>query len=325
MSTPPFLSFDEQVKFLQKREYFCASADEIKLSLERLSPINFHYYLGFARNFHRLANSTKTRHIEFDRTPETLEKIIKHDHEVCTLLYSGIRKAEWSLRALTVKHYCERHDPYSSFLNPEQYSSTYMEKNAKTLIEKIICEVIRYNEPYVRIALDSNSQGLFPRCPDKYDPTRYEKFVDLISILPIWSIIDSFSLGTLSKFIQHCEYNAHQKNEVWRAVANDLSIPASLFLGNLHALSLLRNLVAHNVRLWMRPTVYSPKKPKFFKNKLKDADGNSQVVAFYNLAMFQGKDNHKRKFAEEIAAKINQYPPYALGVTQTSWKDTHLS
>jgi hypothetical protein len=309
MPAPPFLDLDGRVQYLYDRGYFDRGAitDEHR---ERLAHINFHYFLGYARNYRMLVGRGKVGNGE--RRPDQVFSLIERDHEVSELIYSGIRRAEWRLRNLVVKHYCEFFDSTGSFLNESQYVQT-SENSASTLINQIVGQTLRYREPYVedRVNRAAEAEGWI-RHRD-YTPEARQECFRLVQNLELWSIVDGLSLGTLSRFITECDNRENSTDRVWKLIANDLGVAKAVFPTNIMSLTVLRNTVAHHARLWMRPATQAPKQPKVFAKRLRRADHKSMLVAFYNLALFQGPEGY-RDFADRVDALVSADPVYAYGV-----------
>lgn len=154
----PFLTPDQRVEYLYERDYFPPGSltEENRSQLEQ---INFHYFLGYARNYRMLVRRGLIPAKE--KAPDDVFAVIEHDHRVSDLLYSGLRRAEWNLRRLAVEHYCQRFPSVKSFLKTEQYVETE-EGSAHQLITSILHQILRHGEPYVveHLRKKANEQGL---------------------------------------------------------------------------------------------------------------------------------------------------------------------
>jgi abortive infection bacteriophage resistance protein len=146
-----------------------------------------------------------------------------------------------------------------------------------------------------------------------YTPEARQECFRLVQNLELWSIVDGLSLGTLSRFITECDNRENSTDRVWKLIANDLGVAKAVFPTNIMSLTVLRNTVAHHARLWMRPATQAPKQPKVFAKRLRRADHKSMLVAFYNLALFQGPEGY-RDFADRVDALVSADPVYAYGV-----------
>lgn len=245
---------------------------------------------------------------------EELFRVIELDHQVSHKLYGGIRAAEWNLRASIVQHYCQKYSSVGSFLREEQFLNVDPEFTPKDMQITIVNHALRYQENYVREHVDRQSAAMNIQRPRKCSRHNIEKYSQLIDGLPLWSIIDSFSLGLLARFIMTCDKS--NENRVWKSVAADFEIPNQIFDASLRSLLSLRNLVAHQSRLWMRPTTNTGKPPKKLKNYLRTTDDKAMHVSFVNLSLFQGRQAEHVKFSQEITEKAQGNEHYWHGVTK---------
>lgn len=307
----PFLTADQRVTYLYERGYFPAGSvrDEHRA---RLSTINFHYFLGYARNYRLIASMGSS--LVSNSTPDDVFRIIDHEHEVAQLLYRGLRQAEWNLRALAVERFCTKFDACGTYLTQAQYLCTSAGSEDE-MVRSIINSVLRHGEPFVEDHITERCQARGADRPKKYVADRHDELVGYIEDLPLWSVIDSFSLGLLSRFITQCDRDSDPQSLVWRGVANGLDIRHPVFLTNVESLTVLRNLVSHHARMWMRPTTVTPKKPKLFDKELRGVDPKAMAVAFANVALFQGP-NVSRTYLGEVLGAVRADPLYELGVTK---------
>lgn len=312
---PPFLGADERVEYLYRREYFEPGSIS-EAHRERLSQINFHYFLGYARNYRMLVGHGA---VDTPKVPGQVFSLMDKDHEVSELLYRGVRRAEWILRGKAVELYCKKYPSVGSFLRSTQFVTTSEAENGDDLVSDIISQTLRYGEPYVKEHVDSKFKDLgLPSRPKRYDRTDHDKLVAVIEDLPIWSIVDGFSFGLLAKFIERCDNSSG--DEVWRSIAQSLGIPAGIFQTNLRSVVVLRNQISHHNRIWMRPTTDSPRPPKMFKKALRGVDNKSAMVGFYNLALFQGGASEAREFVGLIEVCVGNAGPYRHGLVHVGVK-----
>ncbi len=309
------LALEERVGYLYERNYFPSGSLQDR-HLNELARLNFHYFLGYARNYRVLIDQ---QHLPGPtKTPDDVFSLIRVDHQVAALLYSGLRRAEWLLRSYAVESYCRQFAAVGSFLQESQYVQTGAESR-RQMIERIIDSILRYREPFVSDHIDAAAEDAGQPRLTEYDRTAHERCVALVQDLPLWAVIDSFSLGLLSRFITDCAPTG-TPNMPWKSVASGLEINNGLFPTNLKALVFLRNLVAHHARMWMRTTADTPRKPRCFEKRLRDCGDKTMSVAFYNLALFQGPDE-RGNFADQIDTAIAADPNYRWGVTTLRKRD----
>lgn len=273
MPVPPFLDIDGRVQYLYDRDYFDRGTIT-EDHRQRLSRLNFHYFLGYARNYRTLIGRGKVG--SGSKQPDQVFSLIERDHEVSELIYSGMRRAEWRLRSLAVKHYCDLFDSRGSFLNESQYQLT-SEGSAGALISQIVGQTLRYREPYVEDRVDQAAKALNCKRHRDYSTDAKQECIQLVKDLELWSIVDGLSLGTLSRFITECDSREDTTNRVWKQVAGDLGIANAVFPSNIMSLTVLRNIVSHHGRLWMRPAAQAPKTPKHFARRLRGVDSKAAL------------------------------------------------
>ena len=314
----PFLSLDQRIDYLYRRQYF-PEGSLTQEAQERIGSFNFHYFLGYARNFRMLADQNA---LETAKEPQVLFELIDHDHRISGELFSAMRNMEWKLRASIVKHYCQKYSSVGSFLQTEQYLQMDADFTPSDMVTSILKHILRYGEGYVVRHIDSKANELGTERLKSLTARNIDAAKRLAEDLPLWSIIDSFSLGLLSRFIMCCD-NTSTLDEpsatagpLWKAVAADFEIPASIFHSSLRSVTNLRNLVAHHSRLWMRPTTDSGRPPKKFKEHLRGTDNKAMHLAFINLGMFQGKQAQHISFANQITEMCQENEPYWHGVSR---------
>mgnify|MGYP000950999403 FL=1 len=185
--------------------------------------------------------------------------------------------------------------------------------------------ILRYREPYVRERIEK----WWKSC--SRDPhTRLEHLEDWGDIeelrkkiqreLPLWSVVDSFSMGVLSRAVSQSilvvaeESVDVEKMMLYKKTAEYMGINHKHFEGRLKSLTTLRNRVAHGSRLWMMPTTDTSAKPSIFKKDLREADSKGMLVSFANVALFQGNARRQRDAWTAIKALVEQNESYCVGV-----------
>lgn len=307
----PFLSIEERVEYLYHKQYFTRGSfteDEV----ERLSLMNFHYFLGYAKNFRELYFSGK---ISSDKAPSSIFKIIDIDAQISELLYSGIRKSEWLLRHFLVQQYCTKFDPRGALLRADNLADFNEPYTNEHLITGLLNDILGYGESYVVTHIDEVAARSNYERPTRCTRENRNQCLEVTQDLPLWSVVDSFALGRLVKLIQRCDKSQDAEAWIWKNIAKDMDIPANRFHTGMDSLRWLRNVVYHQSRLWMRTTSYSPSKKGLFRAKLSQCHKNAMMLAFYNVASFQGKLDDRRIFAQRLEEILDINPDYKLGVS----------
>ncbi|WP_377000960.1 Abi family protein [Corynebacterium nasicanis] len=273
--------------------------------------MNFHYFLGYARNFRELHFEGK---LTGAKLPSRVFRLIDVDAEVSTLLYSGIRNSEWLLRHFLVRHYCQKFEPHGSFLDFETYLDLGGEYSNGHLARGLMNDILEYSESYVVKQLQEAGWELGYDVPMRCTSANWELCRDLSDRLPFWAVADSFSLGRLVKFVQRCDNDEDSRTQLWRSVADDMGVPAKRFQSGAESLRSLRNLVSHQARLWMRPTTNTATKKGQFRKRIDRCHKKSMLVAFYSVASFQGDESKRLEFADGLEKLIKNEPDYEFGV-----------
>ena len=309
---PPYLSLDARVEYLVSNDYFAAESitEEHRARLARM---NFHSFLGYARNYRKLRQDG---HLEgVSGTPDDVFALIDLDHQVAAHAFSAIRAAELRLRATMVECYCEHHDPHRAFLDPGTYNAKSARDDGAALVAKLVDGALRYGEPYVanHISAAAKDAGLVPT-PKRFDWGQSEAHTALLSGLPLWALVDSMSLGTLGRLIETCK-PIQDEPPLWERIAGELSIHKSVFLTSLVSMSNTRNSIAHHARLWMNTTTNSPKRHKRFAKRLRGANNKSHYYALVNIAVFLEGES-QTSYLAELDRLTGGSQPYAVGIRE---------
>ncbi|MDO4631134.1 MAG: Abi family protein [Corynebacterium sp.] len=141
-------------------------------------------------------------------------------------------------------------------------------------------DILEYSEAYIVEQLYESSKAKRCELPKRCRMDNWELCQELSKDLPLWSVVDSFSLGRLVKLIQRCDKNADDKERIWRTIAANMEVPAGRFEAGMESLRSLRNLVCHQSRLWMRPTTYTVTKKGQFHKKIDRCHKKSNANCF---------------------------------------------
>lgn len=134
--------------------------------------------------------------------------------------------------------------------------------------------------------------------------------------LPIWAAVDGWTLGLLERILTETTPVVIKDKQrwLWKDVVGTFGVSNQMFETQLNSLIVLRNLVAHHSRLWMRLTASSPKKPKMYEKILRDADAKSMYVLWRTLASFLRSGGGDRELINDLDELIGRDPLYELGV-----------
>ena len=314
-NTPPFLSLNDRVDYLYGKHYFPNNSFS-DLDKYRLEKMNFHYFVGYARNFRMLHDQ---KMINCSKGPSQVFEIIEMDTQISTLPYKGLRQAELLLRHYAVKHYCSKYSQPNRFLESSNFLNLGSAYSNGNFAVGLANDILRYGEKYVVDMIQDNCRNLQRQIPKNCDMISINTVQEILDGLPLWSVVDGFSLGHLTEFIIRCDNDPDPSTHIWRRVAEEIDFKADRFQRGLDSLRSLRNLVSHHARLWMRPTTYSMPNKGIFRKEIAHADPRSMIIAFYNLASFQGS-SVRRDFANELKTILNQNPTYEYGISHLGSK-----
>lgn len=324
METQVFLpSIKKRLEYMVSKGYFSEEPVLASGDSDMLEYTNFHYLLGYCRNYHKLK---KEGAIPGKPALSEVLDIVRMDTQVSSLIYNYLRQAEQALRTAWVHVFCDERSPFE-YLNPDAYYSTNQNKTGETLTRDMMRHILRYREPYVRERIEE----WWKSCAKSSSKTPSENLDDWEDVeelrtkmqkeLPLWSVVDSFSLGLLSHAVVQSyasgtipESGDAEKLLLYKKTAERMGVNHKHFEGRLRSLTTLRNRVAHGSRLWMMPTTDTSAKPKIFKKDLREADRKGMLVSFANVALLQGNARRQREAWDAIKALVEQNQSYCVGV-----------
>lgn len=306
----PYLTPDQRAEYLVDRGYIEARelSDEAKSFLGRT---NFHYFLGYARNFRKLRREGL---IDGDDRIDRVIQIVQLDHDVSTRLFTGLRNLEWRLRSALVDHHCRLYSPAGCFLKPDHF--VMLNTEAPPVDVVLRDQIARSREPFVLGVFEAYEKSNGRNWLDSPRKMTEEHLLAAMQDLPIWAAVDGWTLGLLERVVTETKPAVIEGEQrwLWKEVAGQFEIGNQVFQTQLSSLIVLRNLVAHHSRLWMRPTTVSPKKPKIYEKKLRDADAKSMYVLWLTLASFVRAAGSDLSLIADLDGLIKRDPLYELGV-----------
>lgn len=288
----PFLTLPERVEYLRQKGYLFGS-NPTQAAQDRLATLNFHYFLGYARNYRQLASRGV---VSTDDVLGSVLDLIDCDRHLSVAVFHALRKLEWKLRALLVEHHCGMFPATGCYLEEAHYKSFNPE--LPDLHLSLARHIERSREPFI---LDHFAAG--NRAQD----------------LPIWATVDTWTFSDLSRVISESvplvDPAGGPDRRLWREVALSLGVSAQTIQGNLQAIAVLRNLVAHHARLWMRPIALMPKIPKYYPTSLRHSiDQQSLYGVFLALAEMLNPKGEGTVVLADIDAILAVNPVFKLGV-----------
>lgn len=307
---PKFLPLDQRIKYLEDNGY-ARPGSISETFIEALRLINFHHFLGYARNYRKLIRLGLVRG---DESLDRLLTIISLDRRFSVLVFQGLQLLEWRLRALAVEHHCALFDTTRCFFEAAHYAKTSLdEQPAEALLRE---QVLRMKEPYIVRHFERWRDRL--ELPKGLEPSRWRVEHQDVALaeLPIWTIIDGLTLGLLVRVLMNTKSVRIDGEDVWlwKRVAHALATSNQTFAGDLRGMIDLRNQVAHHARLWMRTTTNSPRPPKLFRAKLRSVHPKSIYTGVAALAALISTMPEGKEFLRDIENLVKEDEIFELGI-----------
>ena len=316
MTPIPFLTPPQKERFLRDHEMItdsCMSEEEKKW----LETINFHYFIGYARNYRALVGRGLINKPKYFCE---IRSIIESEVHLSAFMMPWLRKAEWNLRALTVKHFCKTQEHGEGYLNTSTWLS-HTDCDREQLQSTMLRCIHRHPERYVveHIKNQSNQNGL--KEPPQYSYTTHDQCLALVQELPLWAVIDSFSIGTLSKFIMLCGTRPKDTDPVWKHITQELGISAQRFSTTMEGFGVTRNLIFHHQRLWMRPMPKSPGisndlQRRYRNHGFKKKNKQAHFIALISVSQFLPQKEQK-EYLSQLEKVVAENELFELGVIQS--------
>lgn len=275
-------TFSEQLDILKERKLNISNES---FALTKLQHINYYrlsaYFLPLQYD-----KKSENKNIFLPNTNfEDILSLYYFDCELRKIVFEAIESIEIYFRTQIAYFHSFKYDAFG-YLN----FSNFREKKAEEFYkvqDDILKEKTRSKEFFIK------------HFKNEYNSTD----------LPIWSVVEIISFGTLSKFFMILK--EEEQNKVIRNIHGINKLVAFKWL---HALSSVRNICAHHSRLWNRTLGVSFEVPKGSKvfNKMKP----SKNKIFFALSVIEyllsciGAD--EIKFKTKIKDLIKKYPKVKL-------------
>ncbi|MFS7393951.1 Abi family protein [Carnobacterium maltaromaticum] len=220
--TKPAATYKEQLDILKSRNLIVDDEDKAIKYLKSVGYFRLNgYWLTLCSDKDTFCNNTTFEHII---------DIYNFDYKLKVIIFDLLEIVEVNLRALISHHFAISKNPLShydvnNFVNKKWYSSWIEEFETQVAKAKI------RKEPFVSHYVN------------KYD-----------SIFPIWAALEMTSFGTLSKFYNNLDNVL--KNEISKS---NYSLQFEYLANYIYVFSVVRNMCAHNCRLYDRQLAIIPK------------------------------------------------------------------
>lgn len=239
----PSLSWDEQVTLMIGRGL--TVADEPACA-RFLAATNYYRFSGYARYFQ------KAPHFGDDdfrpgTTFDEIRAVYDADEALRTILARPLAQVELLLRSHVARVIADEHGAYRSYLEEDFYTDV---GNREPTVESCLRDIERSRDRHIL----------------RYKGPAENR--DDFSELPVWSAVEAWSFGTLSKVVER-----GGRGSVADAVASSVGIAKARFAYRVKSLVYLRNRCAHHSRLWHHSVIDAGPTPNNARNRAKRVAG----------------------------------------------------
>ena len=239
----PSLSWDEQVALLVERGL---AVDDQAACASFLAATNYYRFSGYTRYFQHaphLGNDDFYDDTAFDE----VRAIYEADEALRTVLVQPLARVEVLLRAHTAYVIASAHGPRGPYLEADFYTDA---GTKEPTVEACLRDIERSKERHILRFKNSNGSA-----------KDYGN-------LPVWSAVEAWSFGTLSKCIER-----GAQGTLADAVATSLGVAKAGFAYRVRSLVYLRNRCAHHSRLWHHSVIDAGPTPNNVRVKAKKLAG----------------------------------------------------
>lgn len=239
----PSLSWGEQVAPLVRRGLVVQDKDECA---RFLAATNYYRFSGYARYFQQAPHLGDDA-FEPGTTFDEIRTIYEADMALKDTLVGPLARAEVLLRTHTAYVIAENYGPRGTYLEAEFYTDI---GQGEPTVESCLRDIERSRERHIL--------HYVPEHKDARD----------FSTLPVWSAVEAWSFGTLSKCIER-----GAQGELASAVATSIGVAKASFAYRVRSLVYLRNRCAHHSRLWNHSIIDAGPTPNNVRIKAKRLAG----------------------------------------------------
>lgn len=239
----PSLSWEDQVALMVRRGL--AVADEFACA-GFLADTNYYRFSGYARYFQNaphLGDDGFRPGVTFDE----IRAVYDADEALRIALVRPLAQVELMLRSHVARVIADEHGAYDRYLQESFYTDV---GDGEPTVESCLRDIDRSKDRHI---LHYREAGV--------DRADYSK-------LPVWSAVEAWSFGTLSKVIER-----GAGGDLVDAVATSAGIAKAGFAYRVRALVYLRNRCAHHSRLWHHSVLDAGPTPNNVRKKAKREAG----------------------------------------------------
>ena len=282
MEVKKFLTFEEQLHCIENKGFIISDKDKCLKFLEK---VNYYKISAYFTLFKDKTGKYKSN-IDF----ECVYKMYEFDRKIRNLIFSVIEEIELHLRAQLAYYHANRYGALG-YLKNENYNKYHKHTY---FIDKIQKECVRKN----------SNNPIISHHQNKYQGK-----------IPIWVIVEFFSIGTLSKFY------SDMKTQDKKVISKQIFDTSFIYLDTwLKCLTILRNKCAHYSRLYNTRFIV---RPKLNLNINKNPYLFEQLIVLKNL--YTNAKTWNNNFVTALSILIEEYMEYIdlgnIGFPD-NWKET---
>lgn len=240
----PSLSWNEQVALFKARGLHVP--DEAACA-RFLASANYYRFSGYARYFQE-SPGTGNNDFRVRTTFGEILDIYEADAALRQNLTSSLRDVELMLRSHVARVIADNYGGYERFLDASFYTDV---PGREPTVESCLADIERSKDAHI------------VHYRDQDDRKRSD-----YSNLPVWSAVESWSFGTLSKVIERGGEGA-----LAGLVATSTGVAKAGFAYRVRSLVYLRNRCAHHSRLWNHSVIDAGPTPSNVRSKAKRSFG----------------------------------------------------
>ena len=235
----PNLSLEQQTDLLRSRGLIVADETECR---SFLSTHNYYRLSGWARYF-QTAPHEGDDSFRPGTSLDDIRRVYEADETLRARLVAPLARAELVLRTHVARVISDRHGPRGCYLEQSFYTDV---GDAEPTVTACLRHVGRSKERHILHFKTDGGSGA--------------PFADL----PIWSAVEAFSFGTLSRCIER-----GAGGTLAAEVASSVGVATAGFAYRVRALVYLRNRCAHHSRLWHHSIIDAGPTPNNVRAKAK--------------------------------------------------------
>lgn len=239
----PSLTVSEQVTLFVERGLVISDREACA---RFLGSTNYYRFSGYFRYFQRaphLGDNTFEPSVSF----ETIRTVYDADEKLRATLTRPLSHAELILRTHVARVIGDNYGAYGTYLDRDFYTDI---SDTEPTVESCLRDIERSRERHILHYRESD--GISPHFAD----------------LPVWSAVEAWTFGTLSKVIERGGQGSLSK-----AMASSMGVAQAGFAYRVKALVYLRNRCAHHSRLWNHSVIDAGPTPNNVRSKAKRLAG----------------------------------------------------